>query len=30
MSCLAFGANEARLLGPVPIWTGYLYLEEKV
>lgn len=28
MSCLAFGANEARLLGSVPVWTGYLYLEE--
>ena len=30
MSCLAFGANEARLLGSVPLWTAYLYLEEKV
>ena len=30
MSCLAFGANEAKLLGSVPLWTGYLYLEEKV
>lgn len=29
MSCLAFGANEARLLGSVPVWTGYLYLEKK-